>query len=89
MPYTRHQSFIKIKHGCFQVVDKDEKEWQKALGEEKLPWPQFLAAKELVKNVGSLYNITSIPTFLLIDPNGKIIFSGHSNGELETELAKL
>ena len=70
-------------------VDKDEKEWQKALGEEKLPWPQFLAAKELVKNVGSLYNITSIPTFLLIDPNGKIIFSGHSNGELETELAKL
>lgn len=70
-------------------VDKDEKEWQKALGEEKLPWPQFLAAKELVKNVGSLYNITSIPTFLLIDPNGKIIFSGHSSGELETELAKL
>ena len=70
-------------------VDKDEKEWQKALGEEKLPWPQFLAAKELVKNVSSLYNITSIPTFLLIDPNGKIIFSGHSSGELETELAKL
>ena len=70
-------------------VDKDEKEWQKALGEEQLPWPQFLAGKELVKSTGSLYNITSIPTFLLIDPNGKIIFSGHSSGELETELAKL
>ena len=67
-------------------VDKDEKEWQKALGEEKLPWNQYLATPELSKSTRTEYDLTSIPTFLVIDPEGKIIFSGHSSGELETML---
>ena len=33
------------------------------------------------------YDLTSILTFLVIDPEGKIIFSGHSSGEPETTLA--
>lgn len=68
-------------------VDKDEKDWQKALGEEKLPWNQYLATPELIKTTHKDYDLTSIPTFLVIDPEGKIIFSGHSSGELETTLA--
>ena len=67
-------------------VDKNEKDWQKALGEEKLPWNQYLATPELSKNTRDAYNLTSIPTFLVIDPEGKIIFSGHNSGELETTL---
>lgn len=69
-------------------LDKEEKEWQKAMGEEKLPWSQFLATRALSKEVGKHYNLKSIPTFLFIDPDGKIIFSGHSSDELEAELAK-
>ena len=69
-------------------LDKEEKEWQKAMGEEKLPWSQFLATRALSKEVGKYYNLKSIPTFLFIDPDGKIIFSGHSSDELEAELAK-
>ena len=69
-------------------LDKEEKEWQKAMGEEKLPWSQFLATRALSKEVGKNYNLKSIPTFLFIDPDGKIIFSGHSSDELEAELAK-
>jgi len=68
-------------------VDKNEKDWQKALGEEKLPWNQYLATPELIKTTHKDYDLTSIPTFLVIDPEGKIIFSGHSSGELETTLA--
>ena len=57
--------------------------------EERLPWPQFLASKELAKALGDLYDINAIPTFLLITPDGKIAFSGHSSGELEARLEKL
>ena len=69
-------------------LDKEEKEWQKAMGEEKLPWSQFLATRALSKEVGKHYNLKSIPTFLFIAPDGKIIFSVHSSDELEAELAK-
>ena len=57
--------------------------------EEQLPWGQYLSGKALSKAIGDLYDITAIPTFLLIDPQGKIVFSGHSSGDLETELEKL
>ena len=67
-------------------VDKDEKEWQKALEEEKLPWEQYLATPEFSKATRAAYNLTSIPTFLIIDPEGNIIFSGHNSNELETIL---
>ena len=61
----------------------------KAMKEEGLPWPQFLASKELSKAIGDLYGITAIPTFLLVDAEGRIVFSGHSSGELEARLEKL
>ena len=70
-------------------VDKSEKDWQKALEEEKLPWNQYLATPELSKNTRTNYNLNSIPTFLVIDPRGKIIYSGSNSGELEIMLEKI
>lgn len=70
-------------------VDTKEADWQQAMTEEGLPWPQFLASKELSKAIGDLYGITAIPTFLLVDAEGRIVFSGHSSGELEAQLGKL
>mgnify|MGYP004552164487 CR=1 FL=1 len=78
--YGDRVTFISIS------VDKNEKEWQKALGEEKLPWGQYLATPEFSKATRADYNLTSIPTFLIIAPEGKIIFSGHNSNELETIL---
>jgi len=69
-------------------VDKVENDWRKALDEEKLPWVQFLGTSQTVKNLDNNYQIRSIPTFLLIDPDGKIVFSGHDSGELEMALEK-
>lgn len=81
--YGKQVKFISIS------VDQKEAEWQQAMKEEQLPWGQYLSGKALSKAIGKLYDINSIPTFLLIDPQGKIVFSGHSSGDLETELGKL
>lgn len=81
--YGKQVKFISIS------VDQKEAEWQQAMKEEQLPWGQYLSGKALSKAIGKLYDINSIPTFLLIDPQGKIVFSDHSSGDLETELEKL
>lgn len=70
-------------------IDKQEPEWKEAMNEEKLPWLQFLALETMRNDIKKYYDITSIPTFLLINPESKIVFSGHSSGELELQLEKL
>lgn len=70
-------------------VDKADKDWRKAMEEEKLPWAQYCATGELSRALGKTYGITSIPTFLLIDPQGRIIFSGHDTNDLDVQLEKL
>ena len=67
-------------------VDQKEKDWQRAVGEEQLPWRQFLCTPALLKALPDLYGLRGVPTFYLIDRDGKIIFSGHSSGELELQL---
>lgn len=62
---------------------------RKQLEEEKLPWNQYLATPELSKDTRTNYNLNSIPTFLVIDPRGKIIYSGSNSGELEIMLEKI
>lgn len=69
-------------------VDKKTEDWLKALDEEKLPWPQYCSTPAFMKAIGELYDIKSVPTILLIDPAGKIIFSGHDSGDVESELSK-
>lgn len=69
-------------------VDKADKDWRKAMEEEKLPWAQYCATGKLSRVLGKTYGITSIPTFLLIDPQGRIIFSGHDTNDLDVQLEK-
>lgn len=78
--YGSHVRFISVS------VDKKENDWRKALSEELLPWTQFCATSGLQKNLASLYAVKGVPTFLLIDPEGRIIFSGHSSRKLEKQL---
>lgn len=52
-------------------IDKNEKEWVKAVQHEKMPWLQLLVSEnqstELMKN----YHFDAIPFILLIDSSGK------------------
>lgn len=70
-------------------LDKSDAEWHRATNEEQLPWPQYCATPAFSRVMGKEYRLTSIPTFLLIDPQGRIIFSGHDSNELDLQLEKL
>lgn len=73
----------------FQIIsisiDKKEKEWQKALDEEQLSWPNFLDNGE----VASLYKVKFIPTMYLIDEQGTIVCDNLKGEELSNKLAEL
>lgn len=58
-------------------VDKDEAAWQRAMGEEQMPWTQLIATKESIKTLQEAYNLSSIPYLLIIDPEGRIVLSTH------------
>lgn len=70
-------------------VDKSDADWRKAMQEEQLPWPQYCATPAFSRAIGKEYKINSIPTFLLINPQGRIIFSGHDSNDLDAQLEKL
>lgn len=70
-------------------VDKIEEDWHKAIQEEQLPWTQLRATPAFSREIGKTYKITSIPTFLLIDPEGRILFSGHDSNELDIQMKKI
>ena len=58
-------------------IDTDQKAWRKAVGEETMPWEQLLTDNkdETMKQ----FQFSGVPTFYMVDPNGKIIktFSGY------------
>lgn len=51
-----------------------------------LPWPQILDAQRIPTD---LYGITSIPTLILFDPDGRIAWRGHEGAEAETYIAEV
>ena len=70
-------------------LDKNDSDWRKAMDEEKLPWQQYCATPSFSRTIGKEYKITSLPTFLLIGPDGGILFSGHDSNDLDAQLEKL
>ncbi|NCE72743.1 TlpA disulfide reductase family protein [Odoribacter sp. Z80] len=78
--YGKDVRFVSIS------IDQKKEDWQRAVGEEKLPWTQLLSTPALNKALPQLYDLRGVPTFLLVNPEGKIVFSGHGSGELEIQL---
>jgi peroxiredoxin len=60
-------------------VDNSEDQWKKALTKYNLPWTQTCDLPQYIKDpqVRSLYNITYIPQYFLIDKNGRLLY--HNN----------
>jgi thiol-disulfide isomerase/thioredoxin len=86
-------AYEKYKDKNFSVlgVSLDIKKdlWLKAIAEDKLPWQQvcdFLAQKS---EVYKLYNLSSIPANVLVDPNGKIVGKDLKGKVLNDRLAEL
>ena len=71
------------------ALNDGEENWKKALKEEQMPWAQFRGEEHVTTMVNDLYKITSIPTFLLVDAKGKIVYRCSQSGELEVQLESL
>lgn len=73
-------------------VDKDHEKWKKFVSEKELGGIQLFADKNWNSEFMMSYGINSIPRFILIDPNGKIVKSDAarpSNPELQKQLDAL
>lgn len=69
-------------------VDDQFKQWKKAIEEDQINWIHLLNTPQ--NNLVKLFGITSYPTKILVDPDGKILMrtSGHSE-ELKKQLATI
>ena len=56
-------------------VDRNKKDWEKAMAEEKMPWTQTLATAEGQTVLSENYGLEFIP-FMIVINEGKIIASG-------------
>ncbi len=65
-------------------IDKNEKEWQKALKEEGLEWPNFRDSQ-----VADLYKVNAVPTMYLIDADSKLVATDLRGEALAKELKNL
>jgi thiol-disulfide isomerase/thioredoxin len=83
--------YATYKDKGFEVIgvsddDRNPDAWKKAVVEDALPWKHILRGAKMVNgrpdlsaDISAGFNISSLPTHVLIDPNGKII--GRYGGE--------
>ena len=73
----------------FQIIsisiDKKKADWEKALKEEQLPWPNYLDNGD----VAVIYKVKMIPTIYLIDSNGIMVGENLRGETLVQKLAEL
>jgi len=64
-------------------------DWFKALDQEKMPWIQVaddFPIKNSPARIATLYDIPSLPTYVLLDKEGKIIIHTTSKEEMDAQL---
>ncbi|MCI9843352.1 TlpA disulfide reductase family protein [Flavobacterium pectinovorum] len=66
-------------------IDKDEKAWQKALGQENMQWYNLLDDNK----VSNVFNVKTIPATYLVDSKGVIISDNLRGAALEEKLKEL
>ena len=73
-----HEKYSKCGLCIISVsVDANPEAWRNTLEKHNLPWLQLRETSETKENGNSasdLYSITGIPSFVLIAPDGKVIY---------------
>ena len=70
-------------------IDKDEKQWRKALEKENMEWPQLLRDTATMDQLEKAYHLMSVPTFILVDKSGTIRHVGHDPESLDIIFSKI
>jgi peroxiredoxin len=85
--------YPKYKDKGFEIfgvsLDKDRKDWQKAVEKDKINWLQVNDNGEWDAKTGQEWNIYQLPTSYLIDKEGKVIAMDLEGKELEKMLKDL
>ncbi|WP_285008407.1 redoxin domain-containing protein [Pedobacter faecalis] len=86
------KAYNKYKDKNFTILgislDKDAIAWKKAIEDDGLTWTHGGELKDFEGPVVRMYQINSIPSSFLLDPNGKIIAKNLKGAELEAFLSK-
>ncbi|NII27104.1 AhpC/TSA family protein [Pseudoflavitalea sp. X16] len=69
-------------------LDEDRDRWTDAIKKHNLPWVQASDLKGWKNAVAVLYDIRSIPQYILVDPAGKIIANANDMESIKQQLAK-
>lgn len=71
-------------------MDEKQKDWAKALQEENMPWLQLRCnSKQAYMDIMNNYDVTAIPRLILIDPQGRIVFSSFDADALRLTLQQI
>lgn len=72
--YGKKVAFVNVANENVKDLEQAKKLWKQAVKEDGMTWPQILnnEGKE-EQDLLKLYNITSFPTKILIDPEGKVV----------------
>lgn len=85
--------YLKYNNMGFDILgfslDKEKKDWIKAIYDDNIPWPQISDLKGKNSEITAIYNVSSIPFTILIDPDGKVIKSKLNAIDLENELVRI
>jgi peroxiredoxin len=70
-------------------LDKNEKDWKKAISTDKIKWKQVTEPGGWEAPVALAWKIEQLPASFLIDKDGKLIMLDPTKKQLEAELKKL
>ncbi len=86
-------TYNKYKAKGFQILgvsfDKTKNDWLKAIKDDHLTWLQVSDLKGWGNEAGKLYGIGSIPSNVLLDPDGIIIAKGLRGDDLNNKLKEI
>jgi peroxiredoxin len=87
------KAYAEFKDRNFTVLsvslDQTKDPWLKAISDDGLTWTQVSDLKYWNNAAAQLYNISSIPQNMLIDPSGKIVGKNLRGPELEVKLKEV
>lgn len=69
-------------------VDKGTKEWEQAMSQEGMTWPQVIAPNS-GKEIMQMYQFSGIPFIILLDKEGRIVAKHLRGKDIEKEIEKL
>lgn len=86
-------TYKKYKNRGFDILgvsfDKDRESWLKAIKDDRLTWKHVSDLKGWENSAGKTYGIRSIPSNILLDPEGNIVAKNLRGEELEKKLKEL